>query len=101
MVACRVCATSVRWVITRFVCAMPAAVSTALVTTSWLFVIFGESQLAVSYLTNCQGCSPCSEFPLPDLYPSKVVYFDPATCAYGLVGERVTSSLKPCHQKQR
>ena len=68
---------------------------------SWLSVIFGESQLAVPHLTNCQVCSPCAEFPLPDLYPSKVVYFDPAIYAYDHVRERITSSLKPCHQKRR
>jgi hypothetical protein len=68
---------------------------------SWLFVIFGENHLAVLYLIDFIVRSPCSERPFPESISSKVVNFYPATRAYGLVREWVTSSLKPCHQKRR
>jgi len=68
------------------------------VTTSWLFAVFGGSHLAVLYRTDCLVRSPCSELPCPGSFSSKAVNFYPATRAYGVIGGRVTSSFKPCHQ---
>jgi hypothetical protein len=55
---------------------------TKLATTSWLFVIFGESQLAVRDLTDWIACRPCSEPRFPDTCSSKMVNFYPDTRAY-------------------
>jgi hypothetical protein len=72
-----------------------------LATTSWLFVIFGESHLAVLSLIDFIVHSPCSELPSLESISSKAVNFCPAPRAYSLVGGWVTSFLKPCHQKRR
>jgi hypothetical protein len=60
-------------------------------TISWLFVIFGESQLAVLDLADWIVRSPHSESPFPDSFSSKVVNFYPATRMYSPVGGWFTS----------
>jgi hypothetical protein len=61
--------------------------------TSWLFAIFGESQLAVLYLTDGIVRSPCSELRFPEVFSSEMVNFYPIVSVYGLVGGWITSPL--------
>jgi hypothetical protein len=51
-----------------------------------LFVVFGESHLAVLSLTDGISRSLCSKLPFLGLFPSKTVNFYPVTRVHGLIG---------------
>ena len=53
--------------------------------------MFGESHLAVLYLTDFMVRSTCSDLPLTGLFPSRAVNFYQTIGVYGLVKEWLTS----------